>query len=63
LASETDVFEGHLTLPKYEIIDCGAFFEVNFFYISPKKLLGDFFYSLNVGISGAAPPRPPGCTG
>jgi len=37
-----------LTLPKYEIVDCGAFYEVTFFYISPKNLLGNFFYSFNV---------------
>ena len=36
-----------LTLPKHEIVDCGAFYEVTFFCISPKNLLGDFFYSLN----------------
>ena len=23
--SENDVFRGHLTLPKHEIVDCGAF--------------------------------------
>ena len=46
-ASKSDVFGGHLTLPKYKIVDCGAFCEVIFFYISPKNLLGDFFYSLN----------------
>jgi hypothetical protein len=40
---------GHLTLPKHEIVDCGAFCEVIFFCISPKNLLGDFFYSLNAG--------------
>jgi len=33
--------------PNYEIVDCDAFYEVTFFYISPKNLLGDFFYSLN----------------
>ena len=43
---------GHLTFPKYKIVDCGAFCEVIFFCISPKNLLGDFFYSLNVEISG-----------
>jgi hypothetical protein len=48
LASKNDVFGGHLILPKYKIVDCGAFCEVIFFYISPKNLLGDFFYSLNV---------------
>ncbi len=47
LTSENDVFGGHLTLPKYKIVDFGAFCEVIFFYISPKNLLGDFFYSLN----------------
>ena len=47
LTSENDVFGGHLTLPKYEIVDYGAFCEVIFFCISPKNLLGDFFYSLN----------------
>jgi hypothetical protein len=47
LTSETDVFGGLLTLPKHEIVDCGAFYEVTFFCISPKNLLGYFFYSLN----------------
>jgi len=47
LTSENDVFGGHLTLPKYKIVECGAFCEVSFFYISPKNLLGDFFHSLN----------------
>ena len=51
MTSENDVFGGHLTLPKYKIVDCGAFCEVIFFCISPKNLLGDFFYSLNVKIS------------
>jgi hypothetical protein len=41
------VFGGLLSLPKYEIVDCGAFYEVTFFCISPKNLLEDFFYSLN----------------
>ena len=26
-----------MTPPNYEIVDCGAFCEVIFFYISPKK--------------------------
>jgi len=30
LTSENDLFGGHLTLPKYEIVDCGAFCEVIF---------------------------------
>jgi hypothetical protein len=47
LASEKDVFGGHLTLPRHEIIDRRAFHEVSSFCISPKNLLGDFFYSLN----------------
>jgi hypothetical protein len=47
LTSENGVFGGPLTLPKNEIVDCGAFFEVIFFCISPKNLLGDFFYNLN----------------
>jgi hypothetical protein len=47
LTSEIDIFGGHLTLPKHEIVDCGAFYEVIFFCISPKSLLGHFFYSLN----------------
>jgi hypothetical protein len=51
LTSENDVFGGHLTLPNHEIVDCGAFYEVTFFCISPKNLLGDFFYSLNAKIS------------
>jgi hypothetical protein len=47
LTSENDVFGGHLILPKHEIVDCGAFYEITFPRISPKNLLGDFFYSLN----------------
>ena len=47
LTSESDVFVGHLTIPKYKIVDCGAFCEVIFFYISPKNLLGDFFDRFN----------------
>src|SRR4030042_4870222 len=47
LTSETEVFGGHLTIPKYEVVDCGTFYEVTFFCISPKNLLGNFFYSLN----------------
>jgi len=47
LTSENDVFGGLLAPPKHEIVDSGAFCEVIFFYISPKNLLGDFFYSLN----------------
>jgi hypothetical protein len=54
LTSESDVFAGHLTLPKHMIVDCGAFCEVFFFCISPKNLLGDFFYSPNVYASPAA---------
>jgi hypothetical protein len=52
LTSENDVFGGHLSLPKYKIVECGAFCEVIFFYISPKNLLGDFFYSLNAKAKG-----------
>jgi len=48
--NENDVFRGHLTLPRHEIVDCSAFCEIIFFYISSKNLLGDFFYSLNVAI-------------
>lgn len=47
LVSENKMFGGHLTLPKHEIVECGAFCEV-FFHISPKNLLGGFFYRLNV---------------
>jgi hypothetical protein len=47
LTSEKDVFGGLLTPPKYEIVDCGSFYEITFFRISPKNLLGDFFYSYN----------------
>jgi hypothetical protein len=46
LTSENNVIWGHLTIPKYEIVHCGAFIEVIFFRISPKILLRDFFYSL-----------------
>jgi hypothetical protein len=56
LTSENDVFGGHLTLPKYKIVDCGSFCEVIFFCISPKNLLGNFFYSLNV--KNKAPGQP-----
>ena len=52
LTSENDVFGGHLAPPKYKIVDCGAFCEVIFFYISPKNLLRDFFYSLNAKAKG-----------
>ena len=47
MTSESDVFADLLTLPNREIVDCGPFYEVTFFCISPKNLLGDFFYSLN----------------
>jgi len=36
-----------MTPRNYEIVDCGALCEVIFFCISPKSLLGDFFYSLS----------------
>jgi len=36
-----------MTPHSYETVDCGAFCEVIFFCISPKKLLGDFFDSLS----------------
>ena len=42
MTSENDVFGGHLTLPKYKIVECGVFCEVIFLYISPKNLLGAF---------------------
>jgi hypothetical protein len=51
LTSETEVFGGHLTLPKYEIVDCGAFYEVTFFCISPKNLLGNFSTASTLKIS------------
>ncbi|OGQ08669.1 MAG: hypothetical protein A2026_06480 [Deltaproteobacteria bacterium RBG_19FT_COMBO_46_12] len=47
LTNETEVFGGQLTFPKHEIVECGGFCEVIFFYISPKNLLRDFFYRLN----------------
>jgi hypothetical protein len=53
LTSKNDVFGGLLTLPKHEIVACGAFCEVTFFCISPKNLLGDFFYRLNEKLTGA----------
>ncbi len=53
LTSEKDVFGGHLTLPNHEIVDSGAFYEVPFFCISPKNLLGNFFDSLNDKFSRA----------
>jgi len=52
LTSENDVFGGNLILPKYDIVDCSAFYEVTFFCISPKNLLGGFFYSLNAKAKG-----------
>ncbi len=36
-----------MTPRNYEIVDCGAFCEVVFFYILPKNLFGDFFDSLS----------------
>ena len=54
LTSESDVFGGHLTFPRHEIVDRGAFCETTFFCISPKNLLGHFFYSLNVQLQGPA---------
>jgi hypothetical protein len=50
LTIETDVFGGLLTLPEHEILDRGTFYEVIFFCISPKNLLGDFFSSLNAEV-------------
>jgi hypothetical protein len=47
LTGENAVFGGHLTLPKHEIVDCGAFCEVTFFCIPAKDHLGDFSYNLN----------------
>jgi hypothetical protein len=52
LTSENDVFGGLLPLPEHEIVDYGAFYQVTFFCISPKILLGDFFYSLNAELTG-----------
>jgi len=52
LTSENDLSGGHLTLPRYKIVEEVAFCEVIFFYISPKNLLGDFFYSLNAELRG-----------
>jgi hypothetical protein len=45
------VFGGHLTPPKHEIVDCGAFCEVSFFSILPENLLGGFSYRLNAWVS------------
>jgi hypothetical protein len=50
LTIENGVFGAQLTLPKHEIVDWGAFYEITVFRISPKNLLGDFFYSFNVGV-------------
>jgi hypothetical protein len=47
LTSESDVFGGLLSLPNMTPFDCDAFYEVTLFCVSPKNLLGDFFYSLN----------------
>jgi hypothetical protein len=44
---------GNRPLRKQGIIDCVAFYEV-FLCISPKNLLGDFFYSLNRLLRGGA---------
>jgi hypothetical protein len=41
-------FRGFLYFPPHGVVDCGAFYEVTFVCISPKNLIGDFFYSLNV---------------
>jgi hypothetical protein len=57
LTSKNDFRGGRLTPPNHEIVDCGAFCEVSFFSISPKNLLGDFFYRLNAIITGATEVR------
>jgi hypothetical protein len=41
------MFSGVSTLPKHEIVDCGAFYEPLFSASRPGIRLGDFFYSLN----------------
>jgi len=46
-----------LTLPQYEIVDYRAFQGVPFFCISPKNLLRDFSYSLNVAAKRLAKER------
>ncbi|OGP76863.1 MAG: hypothetical protein A2V86_10850 [Deltaproteobacteria bacterium RBG_16_49_23] len=43
---------GTLGPSKFWNVDCGAFCEVIFFCISPRKLLGDFFYYLNAKVTG-----------
>ena len=48
------VFGGHLTLPKYEIVDCSGFCGATFSYIPPENLLEDFFYTLNGPAEGRA---------
>jgi len=54
LTSENDVFGGLLTLPKHEIVDCSAFYEVTFFWISPRNLLGAFSTASTLKLRGAA---------
>jgi hypothetical protein len=44
-----------LTPPQHDIVDRGAFYEVTFFCISPRNLLGDFFYSLNARLQREPP--------
>ena len=52
LTSENDVFGGDLTLPKYEIVDCGAFCEVIFSTSHPRICLGTFSTASTFGITG-----------
>jgi len=53
------VFGGLLTPPQHEIVDCGAFFEVTFFCISPKKSAWELFSTASTcKVTGAAMSRP-----
>jgi hypothetical protein len=54
LTSENDVFGGHLTLPKHEIVDCGAFYEVTFFLrLAQESAWGLFLQTQNALLRGA----------
>jgi len=54
LTSENDVFGGHLTPPKYKIVDCGAFCEVIFFlHLTQESAWGLFLQPQRPASAGA----------
>jgi hypothetical protein len=58
LTSENGVFGGHLTLPKHEIVDCGAFCKVIFFLHLAQGSAWGLFLQAQRHASPAAESRP-----